>query len=137
MRISDWSSDVCSSDLREPAVGPRVMRQIIAAAPVRVGHDRLAADLVEGDVLRRAARRRGDRDGGEHAFGIARRPVEALPAAHGAADRKSVVEGKGVSVGVDLGGRRIITKKKNTHRTLDNKSNINTYHITYTHYTNK
>src|SRR3546814_15718781 len=30
------------------------------------------------------------------------------------ADRKSVVEGKSVSVSVDLGGRRIITKKNNT-----------------------
>src|SRR3546814_17280387 len=29
-------------------------------------------------------------------------------------DRKSVVEGKSVSVRVDLGGRRIITKKKKT-----------------------
>src|SRR3546814_11497575 len=32
--------------------------------------------------------------------------------APGAGDRKSVVEGKSVSVRVDLGGRRIITKKK-------------------------
>src|SRR3546814_14830919 len=36
--------------------------------------------------------------------------------AFGAAqDRKSVVEGKSVSVRVDLGGRRIITKKNNIH----------------------
>src|SRR3546814_12096437 len=32
--------------------------------------------------------------------------------ARGQADRESVVEGKGVSVGVDHGGRRIIKKKK-------------------------
>src|SRR3546814_19184551 len=31
-------------------------------------------------------------------------------------DRKSVVEGKSVSVRVDLGGRRIIKKKKKTHK---------------------
>src|SRR3546814_19963524 len=33
------------------------------------------------------------------------------------ADRKSVVEGKSVSVRVDLGGRRIIKKKKQIHIT--------------------
>src|SRR3546814_8924271 len=32
------------------------------------------------------------------------------------ADRKSVVSGKSVSVGVDLGGRRIIKKKKKTKK---------------------
>src|SRR3546814_13094296 len=40
----------------------------------------------------------------------------ALPRVDGQApdlDRKSVVEGKSVSVRVDLGGRRIIKKKKN------------------------
>src|SRR3546814_13344152 len=36
------------------------------------------------------------------------------------ADRKSVVEGKSVSGRVDLGGRRIIKKKKKT-RTIKNK----------------
>src|SRR3546814_19738388 len=33
-------------------------------------------------------------------------------------DRKSVVEGKSVSVRVDLGGRRIIKKKKTQNRVL-------------------
>src|SRR3546814_19142912 len=33
-----------------------------------------------------------------------------------ARDRKSVVEGKGVSVRVDLGGRRVIKKKKNRNK---------------------
>src|SRR3546814_13205903 len=38
-------------------------------------------------------------------------------------DRKSVVEGKSVAVGVDLGGRRIIKtkKQKNTQRTETNQ----------------
>src|SRR3546814_16574033 len=35
-------------------------------------------------------------------------------------DRKSVVSGKGVSVRVDLGGRRIITKKRDTIHILQN-----------------
>src|SRR3546814_18547541 len=38
-------------------------------------------------------------------------------------DRKSVVEGKSVSVRVDLGGRRIIKKKKNTKRQKNKKIN--------------
>src|SRR3546814_12580057 len=38
------------------------------------------------------------------------------------ADRKSVVEGKSVSVRVDVGGRRIIKKKKNTRQRLHRKS---------------
>src|SRR3546814_18061877 len=37
-------------------------------------------------------------------------------------DRKSVVEGKSVSVRVDLGGRRIIKKKNNTYETLQYRS---------------
>src|SRR3546814_14890821 len=37
-------------------------------------------------------------------------------------DRKSVVKGKSVSVRVDLGGRRIIKKKKNRINPLDNKT---------------
>src|SRR3546814_13627826 len=43
----------------------------------------------------------------------AHRPVPRRDRARpGSADRKSVVSGKGVSVRVDLGGRRIIKKKK-------------------------
>src|SRR3546814_20438458 len=75
MRISDWSSDVCSSDLspessaeREGAVG--FGSPAIAVPPPK--------------------------------------PIEKAGIA-----RKSVVEGKSVAVRVDLGGRRIIKKKKN------------------------
>src|SRR3546814_12082841 len=39
------------------------------------------------------------------------RPYSAAASPHGS-DRKSVVSGKSVSVSVDLGGRRIIKKKK-------------------------
>ena len=60
--------------------------EITAGAPVRVGHDRLPPDLVEGDVLGRMAGRRGDRHRREHAVGIARRPLQHLHAAHRAAD---------------------------------------------------
>ena len=65
---------------RIPAFG-----EIAPLAPFRIGHDRLTADLVERDVLRRVARRRRDRQRGEHALGIARGPLQHLHAAHRAA----------------------------------------------------
>src|SRR3546814_11666321 len=85
MRISDWSSDVCSSDLQRG----------------------LSFDSAVGPALHRPHRRCADR--------LGRRPVGRLPQvfAEGArrVDRESVVYGKRVSVRVDLGGRRIINKK--------------------------
>src|SRR3546814_4311816 len=78
MRISDWRSDVCSSDL-DPGTADRP-----AARPRPRG--RPSAGAAQDQV--RSARRGPE------------------------ADRKSVVEGKSVSVRVDLGGRRIIKKKK-------------------------
>src|SRR3546814_12254766 len=114
MRISDWSSDVCSSDLL--AAGNRLEYQV----------DRRALF----DHLQ------GRRDMGEHA--ALGRNIEAL--AHGIQqvqqadavrhavagrvdadhriadaeqqDRKSDVEGKSVSVRVDPGGRRSSKKQK-------------------------
>src|SRR3546814_12020658 len=85
MRISDWSSDVCSSDLLEDFL--RIMehrgRGIERQRPAR-HHLRIVPAL---------------------ALGIADR--------HHMVDRKSVVSGKSVSVRVDVGGRRIINKKQN------------------------
>src|SRR3546814_14396873 len=96
MRISDWSSDVCSSDLK--AKGGRHDRP-----PAREGSAcLLAVPNLEAD--------------GHH-----------LPAFLGA--RKSVVQGKSVSVRVDLGVRRIIKKKKKIQRkkleTLSNRIKYN------------
>src|SRR3546814_7691149 len=106
MRISDWSSDVCSSDLASFLVP-----MLDAAAGVH--------DLV------RAHRRVAD----EHDFIVRRVFVQYIE--HGNAlavaacvvlphrfvdDRKSVVYGKRVSVSVDTGGRRIIKKKNETHK---------------------
>src|SRR3546814_17642677 len=81
MRISDWSSDVCSSDLVAHAGVAHGAAQHRAA--FRILGD-LAVDHVEL---------------ADHRLQL------------GARDRKSVVEGKSVSVRVDLGGRRIIKKK--------------------------
>src|SRR3546814_20266109 len=98
MRISDWSSDVCSSDLR--------------AGEVTEGRTTGAAADIE-DVAREPGRHVADLP--FHDRGAA--PAADLPADRAecceepeeqcASDRKSVVQGKSVSVSVDLGGRRI------------------------------
>src|SRR3546814_13593810 len=120
MRISDWSSDVCSSDLRtlfaddRPIVvyaphwqqhrsswwqwGATAIETVLASGRYNLifaPHQRLVEKAPE---VREAAAR-----------------IEGLP---GVQDRKSVVQGKSVCVRVDLGGRRII-KKKNTANAHD------------------
>src|SRR3546814_14670694 len=94
MRISDWSSDVCSSDL--PAGCER--RRIAAAGEPdarRLGADDAHAGVVEEGV------ERADRvTAAAHAGGDSVRK-----------ERKSVVDGKWVSGRVDLGGRRSSKKK--------------------------
>src|SRR3546814_11611827 len=90
MRISDWSSDVCSSDLGGSAragwraPGPRAAEPAPALPPAPDRRDRPA-----GRAGRRAFRRRPRRG----------------------KDRKSVVWGKSVSGRVDSGGGRIIKKQ--------------------------
>src|SRR3546814_6336335 len=86
MRISDWSSDVCSSDLPVTA----------ADAAIALGVDRV---LSSGGAAERGA--------------SASHSCTPTPAWMSPSDRKSVVSGKSVSVRVDLGGRRI--SKNNTH----------------------
>src|SRR3546814_13283842 len=120
MRISDWSSDVCSSDLRIPAAafGDEVAAQVKrdpVLAPVKV------VVVLEAGVLvvQLAIDRPVGADELAQAEGDARRAiggsVTALAAVADAAGqaRPSVVKGKRVSVRVDLGGRRIL-KQQNT-----------------------
>src|SRR3546814_1433372 len=87
MRISDWSSDVCSSDLAARISRSQPSFQARTSASMR-------------DVR---SRRRG---------APPTAPMTARWNPRSRSDRKSVVEGKSVSVRVDLGGRRIIKKKK-------------------------
>src|SRR3546814_14782691 len=98
MRISDWSSDVCSSDLGRAVIvmldhAADVKRQHLpfALPPTAAGHRVPAVALQLGP--------------GAEQTGVVGH-VE-----HGAIDRKSVVKGKSVSVRVDHGGRRTIKKK--------------------------
>src|SRR3546814_17534739 len=128
MRISDWSSDVCSSDLR---TGQESRQRPRFPEPARQQLPRLAADranpLAEEShhlrLFRSAAqqerRRRagGRRDGYPRLPAICGRSEGTRTPTHRwwRQDRKSVVWGTSVSVRVDIGGRRILTKKNNTH----------------------
>src|SRR3546814_16341992 len=103
MRISDWSSDVCSSDLhaRLPERPAGVLRG--QGRGGRCPRQRAARSAEAGEAGRQAAgaaRQRGR--------GARRR------ARHGRSDERSV--GKECVVRVDLGGRRIIKKKKTIKR---------------------
>src|SRR3546814_14962762 len=107
MRISDWSSDVCSSDLlwegiaADPASIPTAVEELLRwVTPLNNMFRTVAADCEVDGVAMRA----GDRI------------ALVYPSANrDEADRKRVVKGKSVSVRVDLGGRRISKKKKTEH----------------------
>src|SRR3546814_14133670 len=103
MRISDWSSDVSSSDLkgkaqrRDGAEAKREEQNPPRIHPVgQAGQDRHGRDVAA--VI----------DAADPASLGVRHP----PFGQKRRDRKSVVKGKRVSVRVDLGGRSIIKKKK-------------------------
>src|SRR3546814_14678692 len=115
MRISDWSSDVCSSDLYWSwlRIVVRSSAPFSPEAPVKgctmncalpVG---VFQTLCEAPTVRRKppflrTRLLKSRKSGKTASMASR------------IDRKSVVKGKRVSVRVDFGGRRIIKKKQKT-----------------------
>src|SRR3546814_14728320 len=122
MRISDWSSDVCSSDLRrrahrsrQPGAGfPVSLRSRATDRPQAVRRDprtRRYAGRIVSAPRRGIARRAAVRD----AFAVPQGRLAAMPPRAG--DRKSGVQGKSVSVRVDLGGRRILKKKKQNKAT--------------------
>ncbi len=70
-----------------PRIG--VFEKISAAAPFGVGHDRLPADFMKRNVLRRMPRCAGNRQRGKHALRIACGPLQDLHAAHrSAGDRE-------------------------------------------------
>src|SRR3546814_16340056 len=93
MRISDWSSDVCSSDLRH-----RRDQLSEAAARCDATGDRIVTLRPLSSYHPPPGRR------------APRRPVRRSLLG----DRKRVVSGKSLSVRVDLGGRRILKKKNKT-----------------------
>src|SRR3546814_19915838 len=99
MRISDWSSDVCSSDLPVLAMAnPHHIRGLQANVLGAIINEH---KIIAGPVHFRKRNRHDRQTTGVSANCKVQRR-----------DRKSVVEGKSVSVRVDLGGRLIIKKKK-------------------------
>src|SRR3546814_13876803 len=112
MRISDWSSDVCSSDLGSVGIAQSVVQMRVA------GEDDATLPPGEaGEVLVR---------GDSVMKGYWRNPDATAETLRGGwlPDRKSVVEGKSGSVRVDPGGCGSLKKKKRRHETK-NRSNTN------------
>src|SRR3546814_15870377 len=127
MRISDWSSDVCSSDLRAPMPADRGQGRDYARAVERASRSAEAvlqarasgAPVLEHQrqALQRATQALEQiRPGASRGLSAAmqRDPALLREAAAGRSGqgRKDVVEGKSVSVRVYIGGRRILQKKK-------------------------
>src|SRR3546814_16194814 len=114
MRISDWSSDVCSSDLvaERPRLGQFAALAALAGLPAVAGVW-LGSFAFSPHWAALAL--------GAGAGAIAQVIVEvgAFLRSRAEADRKSVVEGKSGSVRVDSGGRRIIKKKNNKQKTSE------------------
>src|SRR3546814_17695597 len=140
MRISDWSSDVCSSDLQFPGEGREHLAIDTTSAEWRAAapgaellglyrDDRYPEDIVmlrlpagsrlPPQMIDAAAAPHGLEifvvSGGLVADGARYAAGAWLRAPHGIAkhlDRQSGVSGKSVSVRGDRGGRRSIEKKK-------------------------
>src|SRR3546814_14746354 len=129
MRISDWSSDVCSSDLvavlvigqflftviRSPIV--RLAIALLFAIPAGIAGYHAVQGVIElaidpGMMLSTLSWIGGGIIAVTAWIRLASLEISQPAQGAAGADRKSVVEGKSVSVRVDLGGRRIIKKKK-------------------------
>src|SRR3546814_11482681 len=140
MRISDWSSDVCSSDLtasfsyrkprfrsKSPAsnskkISIQPVRRIIANLSLRPG---LTCSRTWGST-HHSQKNSGAARASELKLHFATSPPSAnsgrppkfrsppknpcLPSSH--LHRKSVVQGKSESVSLDIGGRRLLKKEK-------------------------
>src|SRR3546814_18237711 len=108
MRISDWSSDVCSSDL---------VRQYCWWTKSEKLSKSTCRSRLKRPICKLILSSRGPNRSSSSLL-----PCRVSQASSAATniDRKSVVEGKSVSVRVDLGGRRIIIKKKTTQCKIEN-----------------
>src|SRR3546814_18857545 len=99
MRISDWSSDVCSSDLAGCGWRGNWAAHYLHGDPMAdhfiQGSFAFTCSIAEAALIEEAWQLAAD-----------------LMGDFDPADRQSVVWGKSVSVRVDLGGRRIIKKQK-------------------------
>src|SRR3546814_18261705 len=105
VRISDWSSDVCSSDLSRTRLLPKRLPAPVPSRPSR------RPSPMQPRLRRSSPRSRPSPPVDPSSPRLPSwSPVVVAPAA---TDRQSVVSGKSVSVRVDLGGRGH-NKQKNT-----------------------
>src|SRR3546814_12283643 len=126
MRISDWSSDVCSSDLTGYLdVAAHTIEEAMAVIdqscaerkPVSVGLLGNAAEILP-ELYRRGVRpdlltdQTSAHDPVNGYLPIGRRVADWV-------DRESVVSGHSVYVSVHLGGRRFLKKKKHNKTQTD------------------
>src|SRR3546814_15385796 len=132
MRISDWSSDVCSSDLivaaerisapLDPPYRPHATssltsasRPVTAAAAAMAGETRWVREPGPWRPTKLRLEVEAQRSPAGTLSGFMARHMEQPGSRHSkpaSVDRKSVVSGKSVSVRVDFGGRRLNQKKK-------------------------
>src|SRR3546814_20207569 len=114
MRISDWSSDVCSSDLI--ADGSDILG---ACDSAKARHANTVVVQREVANTGEVGRRKNTCASRSQIRNRYRRSARMI-------DRKRVVTGKRVSVRVDLGGRRIIKKNTCNNTTItQTKINLN------------
>src|SRR3546814_15355222 len=104
--ISDWGSDVCSSDLRSQHESDDVRAMGRARGPQAAGGRAARAEAGTGADRGPFGRRQLRHDVGDRG----QVPAQATPSLR--PQRTSVVEGKSVSVRVDLGCRGITKKTK-------------------------
>src|SRR3546814_14265978 len=112
MRISDWSSDVCSSDLGFATAGERSVLEVVSPIVQRIRRNRCGAA--------RHRRRRAHRADATQFIPVAGLGARSCADCQGTRtagtavyeERKSVVSGKRVHVHVDFDGRRSNKQKK-------------------------
>src|SRR3546814_17932490 len=104
MRISDWSSDVCSSDLGDAERVLQASRRALTVDETEV-EESLPDPRFHGAVADPAQRA---------GLGI-HQPQRVAVGGEAAGDRTSVGLGESVSVRVDLGGGRSINKKNRVY----------------------
>src|SRR3546814_19195553 len=113
-RISDWSSDVRSSDLAASALAQH--RQMTPQGTLRISLPPEFYELSFVKVLVEFSQQYPD----------VRLELDLSPWRVHLVGRTSVVWGKGVSVRVDSGRVRLINKKNSKHNNISDNTNLNT-----------
>src|SRR3546814_16033023 len=120
MRISDWSSDVCSSDLVDYSARKILMaeeKRHIAQAAARHVPDGVSLFINIGTTTEAVAQALFDHRG----LRVITNNLNVATLLHrNTRARKSVVYGKSVSVRVDLGGCRTLKTKKTVKKKKKN-----------------